>query len=232
MDVRLQKAAANRRTRRAPVRISWERIQTAVASTKIRGTLRWWPVILLALIVGTLSSIYFASHRAAYQAETTLVLGPNELLEEPREIIDSLDTLDRRSVVATFAALPPSRTVRERAQQQLRLSGEDAARYQVQTVVLPDTNVLAVKVEGPDRRTVAAFANAIAHHAAANAAQIYSIYGLKVLDPAGEPTATGGAGKLRMMIMGALLGLLIGFAAAFILEVLRKLSAPDPRPAS
>src|SRR5215213_3240854 len=118
---------------------------------------RYWWMILLAFAVGFGSAAFFARRRApVYRATTTLVVGPNENLKTPREVVDSLNTLDRRSVVATFARLPPSRTVRQRAAQQLQLPEAQLEPYEVKTAVVPDTNVLEVSVEGPDPRRATA----------------------------------------------------------------------------
>lgn len=210
--------------RYAPTVLRTQNDAVAPASASLfGGLLRWWWIILLAAMVGAGSSFYFAQQRApTFRAETTLVVGPAEDLDDPREIVDSLDTLDRRSVVATFAVLPKSRTVRQRAQQQLRLTEPQLASYEVETAVLPDSNVLAVRVDGPDGRVAADFANALAQQAIASAGRIYSVYSMRVLDAASVAPAAEGAAASRNIVAGALAGLLIGLLAALLLETLRK----------
>jgi uncharacterized protein involved in exopolysaccharide biosynthesis len=81
----------------------------------------WW-LLLLTFLVSFGSTALFTFRRiVTYRAATTLVVGPNESITSSKEIVDTLDTLDRRSVIATFAKVPSSRTVRERAQAQLEL---------------------------------------------------------------------------------------------------------------
>ena len=185
---------------------------------------RYWWLILLAFAFGFGSTAVFTSLRApTYRATTTLVVGPNESLKTPREVVDSLNTLDRRSVVATFAKLPSSRTVRERAQGQLQLNEAQLKPYDVRTVVVPDTNVLEVSVEGPDPRTVAAFADAVAQQTTQYTREFYDIYGMKVLDRAQEPTERVGPGLSRTLLVGATLGLLIGVGVASVFDYLRRL---------
>lgn len=182
----------------------------------------WW-MILLAFAVGFGSTAFFTRMRApAYRATTTLVIGPNENLKTPREVVDSLNTLDRRSVVATFAKLPSSRTVRERAAAQLQLPEPQLAPYEVRTAVVPDTNVLEVSVEGPDPRTAAALADAVAQQTTLYTREFYDIYGMKVLDRAREPTEPVGPGLSRTLLVGAVLGLLIGVGAASLFDYLRR----------
>jgi uncharacterized protein involved in exopolysaccharide biosynthesis len=178
----------------------------------------WW-IILAAVIVGIGSTALFAQRRTpVYVASATVVVGPNSALTEPRVIVDSLNALDRRSVVATLARLPSSRTVRDRSAQHLGVSPQQLALYSVRTVVVPDTNVLEMSVEGPDRRLVAAFANEIAGQTIAYAQDFYTVYALRLLDRASEPGHPTGPDLSRKLLAGGLLGLLIGLAAAFLLD--------------
>ena len=184
---------------------------------------RYWWMILLAFAVGFGSAAFFTRRRTpTYRATTTLVVGPSENLKTTREVVDSLNTLDRRSVVATFARLPSGRTVRERAQQQLQLNEQQLAPYEVKTAVVPDTNVLEVSAEGPDARLAAAFADAVADQTTTYASEVYGIYGMKVLDRAVVPTEEAGPGLSRSLLVGAALGLLIGVGVASLFEALRR----------
>jgi len=184
---------------------------------------RYWWMILLAFAIGFGSAAFFTRRRPpTYRATTTLVVGPNETLKTPREVVDSLNTLDRRSVVATFARLPASRTVRERAGQQLQLGEAQLTPYEVRTAVIPDTNVLEVSVEGPDARLAAAFAEAVANQTTGYTREFYGIYGMKVLDAAKEPTEAVGPGLSRSLLAGAILGLLIGVGVASLFDFARR----------
>ena len=184
---------------------------------------RYWWLILLAFAIGFGSAAVFARRRTpTYRATTTLVVGPSENLKTTREVVDSLNTLDRRSVVATFARLPSGRTVRERAQQQLQLNESQLAPYEVRTAVVPDTNVLEVSTQGPDARLAAAFADAVADQTTTYAREVYDIYGMKVLDRARVPTEEAGPGLSRNLLTGAVLGLLIGVGVASLFEALRR----------
>ncbi len=190
---------------------------------------RYWWLILLAFAVGFGSAAFFAQRRApSYRATTTLVVGPNESLKTTREVVDSLNTLDRRSVVATFARLPPSRTVRQRAAQQLQRPEAQLEPYEVKTAVVPDTNVLEVSVEGPDPRLAASFADAVAQQTTQYTREFYDIYGMKVLDRAQEPTERAGPSLSRTLLVGAVLGLLIGVGVASVFDYLRRLRGAKP----
>lgn len=176
---------------------------------------------MITVAVGISSTALFAQWRTpTYQARTTLVVVPNELLATPREVVDSVNALDRRSVVATLARVSSSRAVREQALQSLRMSPEQFAPYTVKTVVVPDTNILEVSVEGPDQRLVAVFANEIAAQTIGYSRQFYQVYMLKLLDQAREKGQSVGPDFTRQLIAGALLGLLIGVGAAYLLSAM------------
>ncbi|MFM5923942.1 MAG: YveK family protein [Novosphingobium sp.] len=181
----------------------------------------WWILALsLVLCIGT--AAYFASAEIpVYKARTTLVIGPKKDLKETREISDSLNTLDRRSVVATLAMLPTSRTVRQAAQQQLRLSDAQFGAYSIKTNVVPDSNALEVTAEGPDPRTAAALLAAVADQTVARTGAVYDIFEMQVLDRARAPSEPAGVGWPRKLLAGAIFGLLIGIAAAFMLAYVR-----------
>jgi capsular polysaccharide biosynthesis protein len=195
----------------------------------------WW-IIGLTLVVGLGSTAYF-THRQTpiYQATTTVVIGPSEKLAKIGEIVDSLNTLDRRSVVATYAKIPTSRTVRDRAREQLGLSHSQMRLYQVRTSVVPDTNILQIAIEGPDPRLAAEVANAVAEQAKSYVQEFYGIFGLKVLDRASQPSRPVGPELTRNLSVGAVLGLLLGIGLAFLIEYGRRWkhpSAEQPAPES
>jgi uncharacterized protein involved in exopolysaccharide biosynthesis len=182
---------------------------------------RWWWLPLLGFLVGALSGALAGSRTpATFETQTTIVIGPSPSLTDPRQITDSLDALDRRSVVATFAAIPSSRSVRGLAQKGLRMSEAQMAAYTVDTSVVPDSNVLAVSVSGPDRNRAVQVANEIALQTIGVATGVYPIYSLKVLDSAELPATASEAGgrNWRSPLLGGLMGLLIGLIGVFLLS--------------
>jgi capsular polysaccharide biosynthesis protein len=195
---------------------------------------RYWWIMFLTLAVVLGATAYFTHKQAPiYRATTSVVVGPSEKLAKVDEIVDSLNTLDRRSVVATYAKVPSSRTVRERAREQLNLSRSQMRLYQVTTAVVPDTNILQVSVEGPDPRLTADVANAIAEQAKSYAQEVYGIFGLKVLDRANQPSEPVRPEMARNLSVAAVLGLLLGMGLTFLVEYVRRfphIHAEQPAP--
>lgn len=186
---------------------------------------RYGWVVLIAVVMGIGATAVFAHRNTPfYQATATLVVVPNELLATPREVVDSVNALDRRSVVATFARVASSRAVRGLVRQRLRVSSGQLEPYAVKTVVVPDTNILEISVEGPGRKEVAVVANEIAAQTISYSRQFYQVYMLKALDQAGEAGQPVGPDLMRQLIAGGLIGFLVGVAAVYLLSVLERQS--------
>ena len=184
----------------------------------------WWIVALTVLgVVG--STIYWTSRQTpVYEGATTAIVWPNESAAgQPKEtVLRSLDTLDRRSVIATYAKIPSSRTIRQRVQVQLNLSSSELGRYKIRTSVMPDTNVLRIAVEGPTPRLVAALANAVTEQSNVYAADLSAVYRLKVLDQATEPTQPIRPLVWRHLSSSVVLGLLLGLGWVFLFGYARQ----------
>jgi uncharacterized protein involved in exopolysaccharide biosynthesis len=191
--------------------------EPAVSSTLGRTVGYWW-VILLAILVGVGSTAWFARGQPPlFRANATLVLAPVEGLGDTRQVTDALNTLDRRSVVATLAMVPSSRAVRDRARAELGLTNAQIRPYQVKTAVVPDSNIIEVTVEGPNPQFAAAFAYAIAEQSISSTPEFYNIYAMKVLDWPVVPSHEAGPGLVRKLLVGGLSGLLVGIGAAMLL---------------
>ena len=194
----------------------------------------WWIVVLAMVGVFASTALFTFTQTPIYQAITTLVISTDQSVTDVNDVVRSLDSLDRRTFVATYAKLPSSHTVISRAQQQLKLSPTQMQSYQVSTLVVPDTMILAVSVEGPDSGLTAALANAVAEEAKSYAKEFYGTYRLRVLDPAVAPRRPARPEIPRNLVTGALLGLLLGVGFMFLSEYIRRVrqtltNHPEPQ---
>ena len=183
----------------------------------------WWIVILALVGVFASTALFTFTQTPIYHAITTLVIATDQSVTDVNDIVRSLDSLDRRTFVATYAKIPSSHTVISRAQRQLKLTPTQLQLYQVSTLVVPDTMILAVSVEGPDAGLTAALANAVAEEAKNYAKEFYGTYRLRVLDPAAQPPHPARPEIPRNLMTGALLGLLLGVGLVFLREYIRHL---------
>jgi capsular polysaccharide biosynthesis protein len=179
---------------------------------------RWWVLlVVLALCVGA-AAIHTWRQEPVYKASTKVVVIPNEEVRDAGDVIRSLDTLDRRSVVATMADLPETREMRAAAQEMLGLSDSERRSLRVRTAVLPNTNIIRIDVHGPDPAAAARFANAVASVTRDRAARLYRIYEMQTLEAATERRSPVHPNPRRNYTVAAILGVLLGLAAAFALE--------------
>ncbi len=180
-------------------------------------------LMAIALLVGGASSAYFTYNKSVfYEAPTTVIVGPSDRVGNIETALRSLDSVSRRNVMATYAQIPTSRSVIERAREELALPKEQMRGYHVRTSIIPDTNVLRITVRGPMPRITAEFANAVVHQSQQLVPEFYDgIISFKILDAATEPTKPIDLGAARKVALGALLGLLLSLGLVFIIEHFR-----------
>lgn len=183
----------------------------------------WW-IIVLTLLVSTLVSLlisYFTP--PVYQANSRFIISPNAgVFSNTWDIVSSLDTLDRRSIVNTYKELLASPTVYEQSPDIQALgSNVIGSDYELLVTVVPDTNILNLSVEGPDPLVVVAIANAIGREGLAYINELYPVYNFNVLEMAEIPTEPIRPEPLENAGLAAILGIVVGVVLAFSREQLQ-----------
>jgi diguanylate cyclase (GGDEF)-like protein len=182
----------------------------------------WWIVLItiLAAVIVALVAAYFST--PIYQASARFIVAPNSMLiNGGANVVDSLATLDKRSIITTYAEILNSSRIYKETTDLLNLDMQDLELYKHTTVVLPNANILELAVEGTDPTTVATLANSVGQRAVAYAQGFYQVYDLSILDPAVVPAAPIRPQPLRDAGIAVVLGLVIGAVLAIFREVLR-----------
>jgi diguanylate cyclase (GGDEF)-like protein len=176
----------------------------------------WWVVLLAALVAvsGSLGLSYLATPQ--YQATATFIITPSATLTVGRDVVNSLDTLDRRSIVSTFAEVMNSRRILDEAATSLNLSSSVVEDYEILAVVLPESSVLELDISGPDPAVTADLANAIGSKAILFSRGFNQVYDLNFLDTA-VPSDTP---FTPQPVRDAGLALVLGIAAGALLVIL------------
>lgn len=186
-------------------------------------TRRWW-VVLLAVGLAVAAAAWATSRQTPlYRASTTMAVIPNSEVSGTEDVLRSLDTLERRTVVATFARIPSAAETRADAARRMGIDGKAIRSYQLRASVLPNTNIIKVDAEGPDAKRVADLANAAAAVTRREARSMYRIYTMHPLEKAVPPRRAIHPTPARNYLIAGILGLFLGLAAALLLE---RLSAP------
>ncbi len=195
----------------------------------------WWIIALTvcAALAIALALSYIAT--PIYRANTRLIVRPNVPSLGNSSVIESLNTLDKRSIVSTYAEVLGSVRIFTEAATPLQLAPLALAKYTRTSVVLPDSNILEVAVTGPDPVVAARLANAIGQRGIEYVKGLYQAYALDTLDSAAVPTSPISPQPVRDAGLAVALGVILGAALAILreqlrmpLEALRRRNVLDP----
>lgn len=178
----------------------------------------WWILLALLLMSLGVGVAYSYSQTPIYEATTSFVANPAFRIDNTRDAIDSIDTLAARSgVVATYCQVLQSATVFESATRSLGLFSADVAGvYRVSCVVLPDSSVLQVDVQGPSAQLAADLANAIGQAGLDYVSGLQEVYELHLLDEAVATATPISPNHGLDVLLSGVLGLMVGFIVLFI----------------
>lgn len=187
---------------------------------------RNWHVLATVLFATILTSVIAtALQDRIYESSAQLVVSPTTAPMDPSDTIRAVETLERRTVVATFARMASAPDVLTALQSELKLTKEQARGLRITGSVIPSTNIIRIDVRGSDPRVAADAANIAADITARNAASLYRVYELRFLSRAVAPAAPVHPDRRRNLLVGATLGLVLGFAAALAADRLRRSAA-------
>ncbi len=145
----------------------------------------WWIIVIttLATVIAALVVSYMTP--PTYQATSRFIVSPSpSLITGGSNLLSSLSTLDKRSIVTTYAEIMNSQRIFTETTGLLQLNNVDLSNYSYRAVALPEANIIEFSVTGPDRQVVYTLANAIGQHAVEYVHSLYQVYDLSVLDAA------------------------------------------------
>jgi uncharacterized protein involved in exopolysaccharide biosynthesis len=182
----------------------------------------WWIIVIttLATVSAALISAYLTP--PTYRATTRFIVSPSpSLVSGGSNLLSSLSTLDKRSIITTYAEILNSQRIYQETINLLQLNNINLASYKYSAVALPDANIIEFTVTGPDRNVVYTLANGIGQHAVEYVHSLYPVYDLNVLDPATQPTAPISPQPVRSAGVALVVGLALGVVLALIRELMR-----------
>lgn len=182
---------------------------------------RWWVPPVFVIVSVVVAVVVTSQQTPVYRSAATTAVVPSEELAEASEVMRGLETLERRTVVATFARMAEARQVRAAAAGELGLEMRDVRGYWVDASVVPSTNIIRIAVEGPDPERASLLANALTRVTETEARAMYRIFGMRTLEEATPRSAPIRPTPGRNYTVAAILGLFLGVLAALALEYLR-----------
>jgi uncharacterized protein involved in exopolysaccharide biosynthesis len=185
----------------------------------------WWLALLVLVACVAVAGWLAARESPVYKSSASLVATPSSRLEANDEILDAIEGLERRTVLATFAKIPPASETRDSAARRLDLPPDDLRYYWVGAYVLPNTNVIRIDVVGPDPERTAEVADAVASETREEARSLYGVYTLRRLARAEVADEPERPDPKRSAAIGGVVGLFLAALAALALEAARSRSA-------
>lgn len=143
----------------------------------------WWIILAIVLISTGISIVYSYSQKPVYEATATFVVNPNVHITKTDEVLYSLDTLaGRTSLATTYSNILKSKVIIEQAAASLNVPSQMFEDYTINAVVLPDSSVLSLQIQGLSPALVADLANAIGTIGVEYISNLQEIYELRRLD--------------------------------------------------
>lgn len=181
----------------------------------------WWLILIAALVAVNLSLVYsYYLTQPTYEAVARFIVSPNIQNIESRDLVNSLEALDKRSIISTYAEVLNSREIINGT---MSLLGADPAQfkgYVTNVTVLPDANIIRFSVQGPDPEVAAILANGIGQKSIDFIRNLYVIYNIEFLDQAVVPSTPIQPKPLQNAGLALLVGTVIGVGLAIFRDQL------------
>jgi diguanylate cyclase (GGDEF)-like protein len=182
----------------------------------------WWIIIVttLAAVLAALILSYMAT--PIYRATSRFIISPSAaFVAEGNNVLNSLATLDKRSIITTYAEVLNSPRIHRETFDLLGLNEADLRNYSYNAVVLPDTNIIEFSVEGPDPQIVTLLVNAIGQHVVEYVQGLYLVYEMTLLDPSVVPIQPISPQPIRDAGVALVVGLALGTMLALTRELIQ-----------
>ena len=183
---------------------------------------KWWVVLPVFLIALVTTIVLTLVQTPVFEATATFIVKPNSSFSDEKSFTSGLDTLSRRTEIATtYTEVASSHLIKQEAATELGLSSGQAKSLSVDSRLRAGTNVLEVKVRGSDPLLARDFANAVGAQTTLYVQDLYETYDLRPLDQAAMPMSVASPNKKLNFALGAILGLILGAVLAFFAEYLQ-----------
>ena len=175
----------------------------------------WWLILITSLAAVNISLVYsYYVTTPMYEAVARFIVSPNIQNTESRDMVNSLEALDKRSIISTYAEVLNSYQITSSTMELLREHPNDFDGYVTSVTVLPDANIIRFSVKGPNPDVSALLANSIGQHAIDFIKNLYVIYTIEFLDKAVAPTEPYQPRPAQDAGLALLVGMVLGVGLA------------------
>lgn len=184
----------------------------------------WWLVALTALAAVFVALVSAYMTTPLYSSSSRYIISPNPNFfggDIDYNLIYSMDTLDKRTIITTYAEVLNSPKIYAQTLNDLSLDANDLKDYSHAAVVLPETNIIDFTVIGPDPDLAVLLVENVGQRAVAYVSALYPIYDMAQLDPATVPLSPIYPQPFRDAGVALAVGLALGVGLALTRELLR-----------
>jgi diguanylate cyclase (GGDEF)-like protein len=183
----------------------------------------WWIIAMTVLAALNTSLLISYLTKPVYEAKSRFVVSPNAgAYQTSYDITSSMDTLDRRSIINTYKELLVSSTVYNNHPEIQKIPADELARnFTISAVVIPDTNILELTVDGADPQKITTVANAIGESALQYINKLYPVYNFAVLVPPSLPTSPVSPKPVQNAGFALVIGVILGAGLALLRDQLQ-----------
>lgn len=193
----------------------------------------WWIILAAVLVFTGLGVVFSYSQTPIYESTATFVVNPTARISETYDLLYSMDTLaGRTSLATTYSNILESRSILDSSVQALSITAEMLEPYKINSVVLPDSNILMLQVQGPSPALAADLANAIGTAGVDFVSSLQAIYELRRLDQAVVETEPVSPNHLVNIGLSIIVGFSGGLAFLILREILAQAFSPEVIPAA
>lgn len=171
--------------------------------------LHWKLIAAIALATTGIAWLVAVVQTPTYRATALAAVAPLSAQLPANEVLRGVEVLERRTVIATVAALASTDATRTQA--------AAGSGYGIEAAVLPNTNLFRVNVEGSDGAEAVAIANRVPAVLSKQTEAMYKYYGVTVVSPAGSASPFRPR-QGRAVAAGLLIGLFLGLLAAYAMQ--------------
>jgi capsular polysaccharide biosynthesis protein len=180
---------------------------------------RAWIVLLtLAIVVGVVSWMLYTAP-TDYRTTVLLAVHPDPTLSSA-DMLRAQDLVSNSSLMFSYADVFNSPLIENQALEGSGIPAHRRSDYSARTTVEPDSSVLRVTVEGPDRDAVALLAQQVAQRGDEASREIFPLFQIRPLMDDDIRVTAVTLSWTRTLLLAAVVGLIVGVLAAFWLDSL------------
>jgi diguanylate cyclase (GGDEF)-like protein len=182
----------------------------------------WWLVALTTLVALTVSLGASFVVTPRYEVVARFIITPGNVEANNSDmVLQSLNTIDRLSVMSTYAEIMNSSRIYDDTLTFLQLQPANLEEYTYKSIVLSGSSILELTVQGPDPKVAADIANALGNQTIIFTRRLNQVINLDFLDQAVPSSIPYSPRPLLNASLATVFGVIIGLALVIARERLR-----------